>query len=337
MEKIIIVGHGSRKKDANDLEDVTVSLHKMIHPNCESNCVLPAYLQFCRPNLEDAIEMALQDKPDTIIIHPFFLGAGMHVTKDIPEIIEKAQNTHPHVKFIYTRPLGGHEWILRIVEERIKEAKGCVGEDIESLSMRIIEQEADLRRFAPQEVPIVKRVIHATGDLDFATHMVFHHDAIKKGIEAIVLGKSIVTDVKMVAAGINRKNLKRFGVKIICALDTIADKDLEQTGTRSAIAMETALKLHDNIGIVAIGNAPTALIKAMEILDHFQGPLPLVIGVPVGFVNAVEAKILLSQKPYPFITNISRKGGSSVAVATVNAIARLAMEESIKDKTQSKP
>lgn len=327
MEKIIIVGHGSRKKDANDLENIAVALHRMIHPNCNLECILPAYLQFNEPNLEEAIERAMKDKPQNIIIHPFFLGSGMHVTHDIPEIIEKAQKKYQHVTFLYTRPLGAHEWILKTIEERIEEAKGTTGRDIEAKSMEIIEQEADLSRFSPDQASVVKRVIHATGDLDFAKHMLFHHDAIKKGIEAIVSGKQIVTDVKMVAAGINRKNLERFGVKVICAMDAIDDKDYEKKGTRSAIAMETVLKSYDNIGIISIGNAPTALMKAMEIIENYKDVIPLVIGVPVGFVNAVEAKILLSQKPYPFITNISRKGGSAVAVAIVNAIAMLALEK----------
>lgn len=101
--------------------------------------------------------------------------------------------------------------------------------------------------------------------------------------------------------------------------------------TRAESGIESALKENSNIGIIAIGNAPTALLKTIELLNSQPSPLnsqPVVVGVPVGFVKALESKSLLAAQDFPFITNLSRKGGTPVAVAIVNALLKMAEEES---------
>ena len=95
MEKIILVGHGSPKKDANNMDVVGRMLHEKLHPGCSNGCVLSAYLQFQSPTLEDALEEAVAAGPEKITIHPYFLSAGMHVTKDIPEVIEGFKKSSP--------------------------------------------------------------------------------------------------------------------------------------------------------------------------------------------------------------------------------------------------
>jgi len=197
-------------------------------------------------------------------------------------------------------------------------------QEIEAESFRIIERELGPTRFSPEEFAVVRRCIHATGDFSFADNMRFHPRAIAAGLAAIRAGKNILVDVNMAASGISKGLLSLFGGKIICRVaepDT-ADLAKEQGSTRSDAAM--ARSIGDNIGIVAIGNAPTALLKVMELIEHGSFAPDLVIGVPVGFVNASESKELLVHKDYPFITALGRKGGTPVAVAAINALLRLA-------------
>ncbi len=334
MENIILIGHGSPKRSANNIELVGRLLHAAIHPDCENGCVRVAYLQFAEPDLRAAIKESVRDGARRIIIHPYFLSSGMHVTKDIPEIIKEAKDMYPDAEFIYTEPLGIHEKLVQVIAERILSAKGSGPQDIEKRSFEIISEELDLRNVPPERMPIIKRVIHATADFEFRDTLIFHPDAIKSGIESIRSGKDILTDIEMVKTGIIKRWLEPFGGKVIC---NINDEDVirlsKETGkTRSEIAVEKALNENNSIGIIAIGNAPTALLKVVEILSSHNTPIlhhsvPLVIGVPVGFVKALESKVLLSSQRFPFITNLSRKGGTPVAVAIVNALLKMAKEE----------
>ncbi len=196
--------------------------------------------------------------------------------------------------------------------------------EIEAESFRIIERELGPTSFSPEEFALVRRSIHATGDFSFAENIRFHPQAIASGLNALRSGKNILIDVNMGASGISKGLLNRFGGKVICKVAdeaTVAKAKAEGT-TRSDAAM--ALSIDDNIGIVAVGNAPTALLKVMELIDQGRFAPDLVIGVPVGFVNAAESKDLLVQKAYPYITALGRKGGTPVAVAMLNALLRLA-------------
>ena len=195
------------------------------------------------------------------------------------------------------------------------------GSEIEKKSFEIIASRMKKKTFQEQELPIVMRVIHATGDFDFEDNLRFHPEAVKAGIRALKSGKNILVDVNMVAAGINRRLLERWGGSIISAISEVGDQAMEEGKTRAEAAIEKAID--EKIGIVAIGNAPTALLKTMELIDEGRFKPELVIGVPVGFVSAGESKEALAKKTYPFITSLGRKGGSSVAVAVVNGILRL--------------
>lgn len=202
--------------------------------------------------------------------------------------------------------------------------------EIEAESFRIIEREfaeatgRAVSDFSPEEFAVIRRVIHATGDFGFAASLRFHEQAIAAGIAAIRAGKSVLTDVNMAAAGISRSLLGKFGGKVICRVGEpeVAAMAASQGLTRSEAAL--GLAGGDNVGIVAIGNAPTALLAVMELVKAGRINPDLIVGVPVGFVNAAESKELLFQKDYPFITALGRKGGSPVAVAIVNALLRLA-------------
>lgn len=328
MESIILIGHGSRKKDANNIETMGRLLHRMIHPDCSKGCVRVAYLQFAKPVLSDTIKESVLNGAKKIIIHPYFLISGMHVTKDIPEMIKEAKRMYPDVEFIYTEPLGIHEKLVQVIAERIKTAGDLLPADIEKKSFEIISEEIDLSDVPQEQVPIIKRVIHTTADFEFKNTLMFHPDAITTGINAIRSGKDVLTDVEMVKAGINKKLLKKWGGEVICRIqDAGCMTQEEETRTKAEMGIESALKENNNIGIIAIGNAPTALLKVIEILNNSSlvpRPSSLVIGVPVGFVKAFESKALLSAQKFPFITNLSRKGGSPIAAAIVNALLKIA-------------
>ena len=204
--------------------------------------------------------------------------------------------------------------------------------DIEAKSFAIIEEEFAARTgrrqqdFSAAQFAVIRRVIHATGDFSFAENLLFHQQAIQAANKAIKAGKNIVTDVNMTAAGINKKILADYGGRVICNImgPKIAALAKERGTTRSEVAIESAMG--PDTGIVVIGNAPTALLKIIELCkDSANLTRPeLIIGVPVGFVNAAESKELLSEQEWPFITTLGRKGGSPVAAAIVNALLKLA-------------
>ncbi|MEZ0344854.1 MAG: precorrin-8X methylmutase, partial [Caldimicrobium sp.] len=160
MEKFLIVLHGSPKKEANTW-DQFLSLLAATFGRPREDFAL-AFLQFGEPDVKSALEALIKKGAKRIIVHPFFLSAGLHVTKDIPEILEEVKREIPEVEIIYTKPLGIHEKLAEIVKERIEEMGVKRGVDIERKSFEIIEKEIDLSNFSPEEKVIVKRVIHAT-------------------------------------------------------------------------------------------------------------------------------------------------------------------------------
>ncbi|MFN3504683.1 MAG: precorrin-8X methylmutase [Caldimicrobium sp.] len=317
MPKIVIVLHGSPKKEANNWDPFLKILAETL--NLPEEDIKLAYLQFGEPSLENRIEELIQNGDKDIVVHPFFLSEGHHVTKDIPSIIDNFKRTYPDINIIYTKPLGLHEKLAEIVQERIEEHIKLSGKRIEEKSFEIIEKKIDLSPFSFEERMILKRVIHATADFEYVNKMVFHKEAIPRAISLLKEGKDILVDVEMIKSGIN----KRYGKnRVICYLSEVGEEELE--GTRTEKAVEEALKREKNIGIIAIGNSPTALLKVIEILKKGIENNYVVIGMPVGFVKALEAKILLSTQSFPFITNLSRKGGSAATVAVVNALLKLA-------------
>ncbi|MDA8169441.1 MAG: precorrin-8X methylmutase [Nitrospiraceae bacterium] len=330
MEIVIIVGHGSPKKDANRMDVVGGLLHGLLHPGCGSRCVRTAYLQFEQPSLPDVLNEAASESPEKIIVHPFFLNSGMHVTKDIPEIISEAAARYPGIKFVYTEPLGISPEIVKVVSERIREAEGIPPEKIEAVSFEKISGELDFSGLPEEVRPVVKRVVHTTADFEFRNSLLFHPDAVRAGIEAVRQGMDIVTDVEMVRAGINRKLLSGFGGEAVCRIGDVEDTDSRTTRAERGLRMA----LDGNTGIVAIGNAPTALYSCIKAINEGWIDPRLVIGVPVGFVRAAESKALLAAQKFPFITNAGRKGGSTVAAAIVNAIIRMAHEDGNGNKNE---
>ena len=193
--------------------------------------------------------------------------------------------------------------------------------EIETASMNIIASEMGAWLGAPEELPVVRRVIHTTADFDFAENMRFSKGAVKLAREALKNGAAVVTDTNMAAAGINRAACARFGVEVVCRMaDPAVREAAEARGTtRAVVSMEIAAEKTPD-AIFAIGNAPTALIRLCELVKEGRAKPSLVIGVPVGFVNVVESKERLLAAKVPYITAVGRKGGSPVASTIVNAL-----------------
>ena len=205
------------------------------------------------------------------------------------------------------------------------------GQGIEDESMQIIDDEVGPHQYDKFEWPIVRRVIHATADFDFAgkNKIIFHKDAVMNGINALKEGCSIIVDVNGVIGGMNKQNPKDFGNKVICNISDpdIAEQAKKENKTRSQMSMRAAAS-EINGGVVAIGNAPTALLEVIQMISEGITKPALVIGIPVGFVAAAESKEELQMIDIPFITNTGRKGGSSCAASIVNALFKLSRENS---------
>lgn len=198
--------------------------------------------------------------------------------------------------------------------------------EIERESFRIIRAEMGAHSFPEDKLAVVVRVIHATGDFDFKDTIRFHPQAVQSGVEALGRGCTVVSDARMVEVGIASTILAEFGGHIVCDIKRPeVYRTAKELGlTRSAVAMRhNAQNIHG--GIVAIGNAPTALLEVIRLVREEEIRPALIVGVPVGFVNAAESKEELLTLDVPYITTVGRKGGSSVAVATINALLRLAV------------
>ena len=202
------------------------------------------------------------------------------------------------------------------------------GQSIEDASMRIIEEEVGSHPYGPMEWPVVRRIIHSTADFDFARdgRVVFHGSAIDSGMDALRNGCQIVCDVNGVLGLLNKQNLSEFGNTAVCKISDprIARLARERDSTRARVSMRESAGEMDG-GIVAIGNAPTALLEVISMVRDGSARPALVVGVPVGFIQAAESKAALEgTAQVPYITNRGRKGGSPAAAAIINALFKLA-------------
>lgn len=200
-------------------------------------------------------------------------------------------------------------------------------QEIEGRSFEMITEELGEHPFTQEQYPIVQRVIHASADFELGRSLVFHPQAIQAGIHAIRSGKMVVADVQMVQVGISKKRIEQFGgeIKVYISDPDVMEEAKRLNTTRAIISMRKAIKDADG-GIFAIGNAPTALLELIRLVKTGEAKPGLIIGLPVGFVSAAESKEELAKLDIPFITNVGRKGGSTVTVAALNAISLLAQQ-----------
>ncbi len=213
------------------------------------------------------------------------------------------------------------------MEKKIK-MENVLPADIEKRSFEIITDELERGglHLLEEQAPIIKRCIHTSADFDYAENLKFSEHAVEKALAAVRSGTSIVTDTQMARAGINKKRLGEFGGQVYCFMsdEDVARAAKENGTTRAAASMDKACALKERL-IFAIGNAPTALVRLYELVREGRVRPELVIGVPVGFVNVVQAKELAMTLPdVPYIVAAGRKGGSNIAACICNALLYMA-------------
>ncbi|MCR5302498.1 MAG: precorrin-8X methylmutase [Lachnospiraceae bacterium] len=199
-------------------------------------------------------------------------------------------------------------------------------DEIQKKSFSIIKDELEKRGFLPDghitslQLDVIIRCIHTTADFDYADNLVFSDGALDEIERLIKAGATIVTDTNMALAGISAKSAESFGCELKCfmAEPDVGIEAKERGITRASVSMEKASALKGDV-IYAVGNAPTALMTLRDLHDRGYRPA-FVIGVPVGFVNVVEAKEMIINSDIPHIVARGNKGGSTVAAAIVNAV-----------------
>jgi len=198
------------------------------------------------------------------------------------------------------------------------------GTAIYQRSFAIIRAEADLSRFSPEEADVAVRMIHACGQVEAAQYIAFGGNLVNAARGALAAGAPILCDAEMVAHGVTRARLPARN-EVICTLNdprvaAIAEKNVT---TRSAAALDLWIDRVDG-AIVAIGNAPTALFRLLDMIGAGAPKPAAILGIPVGFVGAAESKQALAENPrgVPFLIVRGRIGGSAMTAAAVNALAR---------------
>ncbi len=201
-------------------------------------------------------------------------------------------------------------------------------EEIDRESLKMVEASLPgSLSFSPSERYVVCRIVRAEGDPGIAEEVEFSPGAVELGVEALRSGAEVVTDVRMVEVGISKALLSSLKVRTRCQIDSpqVAERAKNENTTRSVAAVRE-LAPHLDGAVVAVGNAPTALLALLDLVREAGAKPALVIGMPVGFVACAESKEELTRVPVPYITVRDRRGGSSAAAVTVNALLSLAAE-----------
>ena len=211
-----------------------------------------------------------------------------------------------------------------------------LGRKIENSSFNVIDQEIGPHDFTPSQWEIVRRVIHATADFEYKHLMMIHDKAITSGINALKNGCPIICDVQMIIAGLNKARLDAYGCSThsFISYEDVIRVAKEKNTTRAIEAMKKAhqLKLLDG-AIIAVGNAPTSLIELCRLIKEENVKPALIIGVPVGFISAVESKeevldmVREQGIEVPYILSRGRKGGSTIAVSIIHALLLLSTKD----------
>lgn len=344
---VIILVHGSRGEKAivkvpEILRTIKEGVKTLL---CEGVEVVGAALRFNQPTLEEAVTSLVQSEITRIVIMPYFLFPGRHIMEDVPQLVKQLECRYQEVQFILANTLDIDEILIGLVAKRIRECVPRLSpnarisptyhEDIEQQSLVIVEGLVPgLRNMSREEQVIVKRIVHASGDPQIAHLVKFSPSAIASGINSILAHRPIVTDVRMVATGINSDLARTFSCSLSCALDEKNREYPEQSNITRTAAGIRQLGANLNGALVAIGNAPTALLALLELIDNDGIKPALIVGMPVGFVQARESKEGLMKRDLPYITIVGTRGGSAVAAATVNALLNMAVARSGHNQPQ---
>lgn len=345
---LVLIGHGSKlPHNKENLE----TLAEILRKRSSFKLVEISFMVKNSPTISEAIDTVAKTGVNKIVLVPAFLAAGVHTTREIPELIEiknkESQLSQKGIELIYGEPIGADECIAVILEEKALRALGenwehehakfrsnttltipVASNRIYEKSMTFIRPEIqDILLKAPKnQLSIIERVVHTTADPEFAKLLVISDKAVDMGVAAIRAGAKIITDVKMIKAGINEARLRRFGCKICTYIDderTIKIATKEGI-TRSAAAIRLAVEDGADSAVFLIGNAPTAAFELIEQVKKQKVNPALVVAVPVGYVGAAESKKEITKLTIPHIITEGRKGSSTIAVAIFNALLAMA-------------
>ena len=199
-------------------------------------------------------------------------------------------------------------------------------EEIEALSLQRVRAALGEEAACDDgERSVRHRIIYAAGDVALASAIRLHPDAVSRGVEALQGGCPLVVDVRMVEAALDRSRLARLGCTMHCAIDApeVLAASADERVPRAVVAMRSLVNWMDG-AVVVIGNAPTALLAVLDLVDAATVRPALIVGMPVGFVAAAESKVELTRRDVPFITIEGTRGGSALAAAATNALLRIA-------------
>lgn len=327
---VIVLGHGSRSAEATKQ---FLRVVEMLQPRLPGRIVVPAFMELAGPSLAEAFERAVAAGATEVTVLPCFLFIGNHIKHDIPEKVAEAASPYPELIVETRAPIGPDPRLIEILLDRLGRGGEAVwGErgpaQIEAESMAIISatlHEAD----DAGEAVVVRRLVHASGDLSLGDAVAFSAGGVEAGVEALRRGARIITDVRMVEAGVDAARLGALGSSTRCLIDdpAIAAEAAASGRTRAATAMRRLAREVDG-AIVAVGNAPSALREIIALADEGVARPSLVIGIPVGFVDAAESKAALEESGLAYVTVRGSRGGSPLAAAAVNALLRLAEKDS---------
>jgi precorrin-8X/cobalt-precorrin-8 methylmutase len=340
---LVLIGHGS-KLDYN--KETVETLAEIIRERSRFDRVEVAFMVRNKPAIPEMLEKVVSEGAKKIVFVPTFIAHGMHTKYEIPEILKQKQEElgleERGVEVVYGEPLGSDERIAEIIEYKALLALGqtskvenapklAAATNMYNTSMDIIRPLITevLENVPKTHAPVIERVVHTTADPEYAKLVVIHEKAVEAGVAAIKAGAKIVTDIKMVRAGINEKRVKRFGGQTLTYVDDERAIKLakEQAITRSAAAMQLAIKDGLDNAIVVIGNAPTAAFELSKAVKQGLTNPALIIATPVGYVGAADSKEEVASLPIPFVIIQGPKGGSALAVAVFNALLGLAEKE----------
>ncbi len=313
------------------------------------------FVSLASPDVPTALERCLRLEAQRVVVAPYFVNTGILVKRIAAQVAAFGAD-HPGLELIVTPHLGVHAGLVQLLRERVLDGAGTSAlasaepmhcppppSDPSSLDFPLLAryglppaeiEELSQRRItelipngAADDAPwaITRRMVYAAGDPALAPLVRIHPQAVDTAVATLRAGEPVLTDVQMVDVALERRRLVQLGVQTRCAiLATRTARAAPRPGmTRAAAGM---IALADGLvgGIVVVGNAPTALLALLDLVDAGRARPAVIIGTPVGFVAAAEAKAELAARATPLITVEGSRGGSAIAAAAANALLRLA-------------
>jgi precorrin-8X/cobalt-precorrin-8 methylmutase len=344
---LILIGHGSKlPHNQENLE----KLADILRGRSAFKLVEIAFMIRNTPTIPEAIDTLAKKKVSKIVLVPVFLAPGVHTTQEIPELIEvknqESQLSKRGIQLFYGEPIGADECIAVILEEKALKALGedwehrhapfkgapitaypATSTKIYEQSMKLIRPEIQnvLSKAPKNQIPIIERVVHTTADPEFAKLLEISPEAVEAGVKAIKAGAKVITDTKMIKAGIHEGRVQRFGGQVLTYIDDPRASKMatEESITRSVAAVRLAVADGADGAIFLIGNAPTAAFELAEQVKKGKAKPALIVAVPVGYVGAAESKEAIAKLPVPYMITKGRKGSSTIAVAIFNALLNM--------------